>query len=180
MDNSKNGGNRVENLERREIFSAPESFENLYQEENRRASEDINRGLGETAEVMGEIFGENKNVGEHKDVDNTPEMVMSVEELKPLIADGSTEGKLGKIGVSLVGEGVDTAGISEVVKEIENRPLSEQSAARDSASARLILANFGRMIGNDDIGEIQAEEKNASGINNATGTGDDNDVRGVA
>ena len=235
MDNSKNGGNRVDDLERRGIFGVPESFESLYesgngQSENVSADKDVNRELGEAAGVMREIFGENgvgvagsddaeraeggekvrdadgrnirrETVGAPEavgmpEVAETPEMTL-VEELRPLIADGTTEKKLGKIGVSLVGEGVDAVGISEVVKEIENRPLSEQSAARDSASAKLIYANFGRMIGNDDIGEIQAEEsalkrntleknrkaKNAGELGGSDGAAETNDIsnaRGVA
>ena len=37
-------------------------------------------------------------------------------------------------------------------------PLREQVNAVNETTAKEIYANFGWMIGNDDIGEIQAEE----------------------
>lgn len=122
------------------------------------------RGLGgaATAGIVEELFGEEANKGREDEFDlpDIPEM-MPAPELKPLIADGTTEKKLGKVGVSLVGEKVDAEGVSAAVKKIKDLPLYEQSAARDEASAKMIYANFGRMIGNDDIGEIQAEEQRA-------------------
>ena len=125
------------------------------------------KNLGEvtTSEMMREMF-EDEMQQETKSEDKTgleeiPD-IMPVSEVKPLIADGTTERKLGKIGVSLVGEKVDTVGIGSEVKKIKELPLYEQSAARDEASAKMIYANFGRMIGNDDIGEIQAEEGKAA------------------
>ena len=151
----ENSGNFAE---KQGAFGAPESFEDAFETDNHA---EANRGLGEaaTSGVMKEIFGEQEqNNVENFELPDAPEM-MPAPEIKPLIADGTTEKKLGKIGVSLVGEKVDAEGVSAEVKRIKELPLYEQSAARDEASAKMIYANFGRMIGNDDIGEIQAEEQ---------------------
>lgn len=166
MDNSKIGGKGNDFVERRSNTSVPETFEDMFRTEqsevvsnpeNQSRSE---RGLGEvtTSEVMREILSEVGNEKNEKfEVPDIPEM-MPVTEMKPLVADGTTEKKLGHTGVSLVGDRVDAEGIGIEVKKIKELPLYEQSAARDAASAKMIYANFGRMIGNDDIGEIQAEE----------------------
>ena len=158
MDNANVGGNGGNFAEEQGTFGTPESFEQAFEVGDRA---EVNKGLGEAAssEVMREIFGEQELESPQKfELPDKPEM-MPVPEAKPLIADGTTEKKVGKIGVSLVGDKVDMEGVSAEVKRIKELPLYEQSAARDEASAKMIYANFGRMIGNDDIGEIQAEEQ---------------------
>lgn len=176
MDNANAGGDRGDFAEGQGVFGTPESFEKAFETTGHK---EANRGIGEAAasEALREVFGE-QEVGDEKNFESpnvlegaqapettlTSEMKLANEitlapEIKPLIADGKTEKKLGKIGVSLVGEKVDAEGVSAEVKKIKALPLYEQSAARDEASAKMIYANFGRMVGNDDIGEIQAEEQ---------------------
>ena len=157
MDSSEAGGNGGNFGEGR--AEVPEAFDDIF---NAEQGKDTEKKLGKavSSEIVNEIFGEaegEKNAAEFE-LPDMPEM-MPAAEIKPLIADGTTEKKLGKIGVSLVGEKVDAEGIETEVKKIKGLPLYEQSAARDAASAKMIYANFGRMIGNDDIGEIQAEEE---------------------
>ena len=158
MNNTNVGGNGGNFAGEQGAFDATESFEKAFQVGKQS---ETNKGLGEAATVgmMEEIFGgEEVGRGEDYKLPDAPEM-MPAPEIKPLIADGTTEKKLVKIGVSLVSEKVDTEGINAEVKRIKNLPLYEQSPARDRASAEMIYANFGRMVGNDDIGEIQAEEQ---------------------
>ena len=158
MDNPEVGGNRGDFGEVQNTLNSPETFNEMF---DGKQGGEVDKKLGETAssEMMNEIFdGFEGQKQEEFGLPDVPEM-MPAAEIKPLIADGTTEKKLGKIGVSLVGEKVDTEGIAAEVKKIKELPLYEQSAARDEASAKMIYANFGRMIGNDDIGEIQAEEQ---------------------
>lgn len=164
MNDANVGGNRGDFAEEQNPFGMPETLgkssgEKVTAEESLQSA-DLNKGLGETAtsEVMKEIFGIEEDVTDNSEQPEVPEMV-EVTEQRPLIADGTTEKKLGKIGVSLVGEKVDAEGIENAVKKITELPLYEQSAALDEAKTKMIYANFGWMIGNDDIGEIQAEEK---------------------
>lgn len=160
MDYSEIGGNVSD-------FSGGEKVDSDFDGKNEisgASSErtiETERGLGEAATgIVEELFGNEPEKGRDDEfgLPDVPDM-MPAPELKPLIADGTTEKKLGKIGVSLVGEKVDVEGVSSAVKKIKDLPLYEQSAARDEASAKMIYANFGRMIGNDDIGEIQAEKQ---------------------
>ena len=157
MDNPQNGGNKGNFGEGQNDFSWIEA-------ENRDGRENVESKLGGTATtgVMDEILNE---IDERKidaaDTDSEsfdlPDM-KPVAELKPLIADGTTERKLGKVGISLVGDKVDIEGVSAEVKRIKQMPLREQVNAVNETTAKEIYANFGWMIGNDDIGEIQAEE----------------------
>lgn len=158
MDNANIGGREVDFAEGQAIFGTPESFEKAFETDNHT---ETSRGIGEAATdaALREIFEEQESGESEKLAPSDVPVVASTPEIKPLIADGTTEKKLGKIGVSLVGEKVDAEGVSAEVKKIKELPLYEQSAARDEASAKMIYANFGRMIGNDDIGEIQAEEQ---------------------
>ena len=164
MDNSEVGGKRSDFSGGEKNVSDFDGLEEWFGA-NGATTENkskVERGLGEAAsstEIAKELFGEEPEKSKDEfSLPDVPEM-MPAPELKPLIADGTTEKKLGKIGVSLVGEKVDVEGVSAAVKKIKELPLYEQSAARDEASAKMIYANFGRMIGNDDIGEIQAEEQ---------------------
>lgn len=168
MDNLEVGGNRSDFIG----DAAPNSFDVALEPGQEKNSEQLiertdakaegvkmgtenvetERELGEIAaakameEVLGEIGG------------NTEEDNVEATEMKPLIADGTTEKKLGKIGISLVGDKVDVEGVSTEVKKIKSLPLYEQVNAMNEATDKAIYANFGWMIGNDDIGEIQAEE----------------------
>lgn len=166
MDNSEVGGIRSDFVgNKADTFDA---LEGIFDTEQMNPAE-REKKLGEAATgTIEELF---RDEAERKDdtefgLPDVPEM-MPTPEIKPLIADGTTEKKLGKIGVSLVGEKVDVEGVSSAVKKIKDLPLYEQSAARDAASAKMIYANFGRMIGNDDIGEIQAEKQRESAERNA-------------
>lgn len=157
MDNPQIGGNKGDFGESQNDF--------LWMERNNRdARESAEKELGgvATTGVMDEILdeiGEGKidAVGTDEEMFDLPEM-KPVAELKPLIADGTTERKLGKVGISLVGDKVDMEGVSAEVKRIKQMPLREQVNAVNETIAKEIYANFGWMIGNDDIGEIQAEE----------------------
>lgn len=160
MDNSELGGVKSDFSEGEKSFFDEKQSDRSGVERTAKTEREL--GGAATAGIVEELFGEEANKGREDEFElpDIPEM-MPVPELKPLIADGTTEKKLGKVGVSLVGEKVDAEGVSAAVKKIKDLPLYEQSAARDEASAKMIYANFGRMIGNDDIGEIQAEEQRA-------------------
>ena len=180
MNNTGIGGNGGDFAERQGSVAMPESFEELFETgqgvavQDREIQSNPERSLGEIAssEAMKEILSETGY--EKREKNEAPDMleIKPAAELKPLIADGTTEKKLGHVGVSLVGEKVDAEGISVEVKKIKALPLYEQSAARDEASAKMIYANFGRMIGNDDIGEIQAEEKLRETVKSASRSDD--------
>ena len=175
MNNTDIRGYGGDFAEKQSGVDTSEPFEKVFESgrdeilQDREAQNSPERELGGivSSETMREILGEAGYEGKEKfEVPDVPEMKPAAE-LKPLIADGTTEKKLGHIGVSLVGEKVDAEGIGVEVKKIKELPLYEQSAARDEASARMIYANFGRMIGNDDIGEIQAEEKSREAAESA-------------
>ena len=171
MDNSDLGGNRGSFTERREVFGTPESFEKAF-ETDKRDNKETKRSLGETAGVMQEIFGEQGETEAQKDQVNKPEFdipetpgMMPVPEIKPLANDGTTEGKRGRAVVSLGGERVDAESLELLNREVEklsDKPY-ELDNLKNEALSDSLRNSFGRMIGNDDIGEIQAEAKRMEG-----------------
>lgn len=81
-------------------------------------------------------------------------------EMQPLSIDGSTEEKRQKMSLGIDGEIIDKGSekkLREVITQLSKKPF-ELNNYRDEAMAESLLSNFGRMFGNDDIGEIQAEE----------------------
>lgn len=169
MDNSDLGGNRGSFTERREIFGTPESFEKAF-ETNKKNSRETEKSLGETAGVMQEIFGEQREAEAQKeeieqtepvfDIPDAPGM-MPVPEIKPLAEDGTTEGVKGHAVVALGGERVDAESLEMLNREVEklaDKPY-ELDNLKNRALSDSLRNSFGRMIGNDDIGEIQAETK---------------------
>ena len=99
---------------------------------------------------------------------STPEMIMNNPEMitsqpaifQPLSVDGSTEGKRQKTTLELSGEIIDKKSekhLRDAISDLGKKPY-ELANYRDEAMAESLRSNFGRIFGNDDIGEIQAEE----------------------
>lgn len=78
---------------------------------------------------------------------------------RPLSADGSTEGKHFKTKIDMNGDVIDRRSERIVREEIDRlkKDPYEQSNARDRMMVKVMEENWGRIFGNDDIGEIQAE-----------------------
>lgn len=157
MDNAEVGGNSGNFAENREVFGSFDSFEKAFETKN---SGERQKDLGEiaTSEMMQEMFDE----GDKKDaVQVSGDTQIVEEELKPLAADGTTEGKMGKLAVSLMGDKIDEKSLEELAKQVDE--LSNNPYQLDNFKNRVlsdsIRDSYGRMIGNDDNGEIQAEEQ---------------------
>ncbi|MBQ3326013.1 hypothetical protein IJG79_02625 [Candidatus Saccharibacteria bacterium] len=85
--------------------------------------------------------------------------VMSPIDTRPLSFDGSTEGKHQKTMLGISGEVIDKKSereLKEAINDLKKKPY-ELSNYRDEAMTESLRGNFGRIFGNDDIGEIQAE-----------------------
>ena len=153
MDNAYEGGIGGSSAGEAEVFGTPESFEQAFapESEQRDVEAEVKRSFGEVSMKIPEV-GEMPG-GE-------PAI-----EVKPLVADGSTEGKLGRIAVSLTGDVMDKESekqVHEKISELKKNPY-ELSNYRDEEMADSLRDNFGRIFGNDDIGEIQAEANKQGG-----------------
>lgn len=72
-------------------------------------------------------------------------------ELKPLVADGSTEGRLGKAAVSLVHEDINLGIVREAEKsseEFKNNP-SKLDDKRNELMVKMLRDEFGRIFADD-------------------------------
>lgn len=115
-----------------EVFGAPESFE--------KAFADAPAFNAAPRPSVPEMPGLNTEAN----VSTTPEM-------RPLSADGSTEGKLGKLAVQLSGEVLDEASAKEVehkIAELKDNPYELQNY-RDEAMVESLRDSFGRIFGDN-------------------------------
>ena len=163
MDNAEVGGNRGNFAEGREVFGSFDSFEKAFEGNEGKERREEMGGIA-TSEMMQEMFDEDNKSGviEAPAAELGGSQVVE-EELKPLAADGTTEGKMGRLAVSLMGDKIDEKSLAELARQVDE--LSDDPYKLDNFKNRVlsdsVRDSYGRMIGNDDIGEIQAEEQRA-------------------
>ena len=158
------------------IFSAPEALANQVPSVGRPEVQSVNTGFSyETTpfeagptQAATEAMNAPMQPTMPEMPPSTPEMIMNNPEMitsqpaifQPLSVDGSTEGKHQKTTLELSGEIIDKKSekhLRDAISDLGKKPY-ELANYRDEAMAESLRSNFGRIFGNDDIGEIQAEE----------------------
>lgn len=172
MDNAEAGGNRgnfaenAGNFGTSEVFGTPESFEHAF-ETKQNIGELAVEAMGDAPDSVSEVAPEKSKFDESTDWVN--EIIAKAEanqaknngiEQRTLAEDGSTEGKIGKLAVKLSGDLMSEEDAKEVEKAIAEKgaDLNSLDTYRNEKMVHSLLGTFGRIFGNDDVGEIQAEE----------------------
>lgn len=165
MENANVGGNRGTfgggepgDLDVQPIVKQPENFARpeTYGATNNFAGPEI---YG-TPENFEQAFSNAASTEVGNKIPNMETADISTTESRPLAADGTTEGKIGRLAVQLSGEMLDEASAKEVkdkIVELKDDPYELQNY-RDEAMVDFLRDNFGRIFGdttnNLDGGEL--------------------------